>query len=133
MLVAKFLSTDCALKALLDGVTAAFYNAFFTAGPILCFALFDRPVRYFSTLMQHPQLYNIKPPLTTGTFWKTGVATAITHGAVSISFPCTPHSLLCLPSRLMQSVRACFFNQRPCPVTFLRPASSACMAGKFAF
>jgi hypothetical protein len=66
----------------LDGVTAAFYNAFFTAGPILCFALFDRPVRHLSTLMEHPQLYNNKPPLATHTFWKTGVLTAITHAAV---------------------------------------------------
>lgn len=69
-------------QAWLDGVTAAFYNAFFTAGPVLCFALFDRPVRHLSTLMEYPQLYNRKRPLTSRTFWKTGVLTAITHAAV---------------------------------------------------
>jgi phospholipid-transporting ATPase len=72
-----------AQQAWLDGVTAAFYNAFFTAGPVLCFALFDRPVRHLSTLMRYPQLYNRKRPLTSRTFWKTGVLTAITHAAVS--------------------------------------------------
>ncbi|BDA48078.1 probable phospholipid-transporting ATPase 7 [Coccomyxa sp. Obi] len=74
-------------QAWLDGVTAAFYNAFFTAGPVLCFALFDRPVRHLSTLMEYPQLYNRKRPLTSRTFWKTGVLTAITHAAVLFFIP----------------------------------------------
>ena len=67
-------------------MTAAFYNAFFTAGPVLCFALFDRPVKHLDTLMRYPQLYNRKRPLTSRTFWKTGVLTAITHAAVRPKF-----------------------------------------------
>ncbi len=74
-------------QALLDGVTAAFYNAFFTALPVLCFALFDRPLRHSATLLRFPQLYNGRPPLTSRVFWKTGVATAIVHGAVRYSKP----------------------------------------------
>ena len=71
-------------QALLDGVTAAFYNAFFTAGPICAFALFDRPVRDLDTLMDFPQHYNRRPALTTRVFWKTGILWAITHAAVSV-------------------------------------------------
>lgn len=70
------------LQALLDGVTAAFYNAFFTAGPICAFALFDRPVRNLDTLMQFPQHYNRRPALTTRVFWKTGILWAVAHAVV---------------------------------------------------
>lgn len=72
-------------QAPLDGVTAAFYNAFFTSLPIGAFAMFDRPVRRLATLMAAPQAYNRKPPLTTRAFWKTGVLTAIVHASVSIN------------------------------------------------
>jgi hypothetical protein len=70
-------------QALLDGLTAAFYNAFFTALPAGLFACFDRPVRYLSTLMTYPQVYNRRPPLTGREFWKTAVLLGIIHGAVS--------------------------------------------------
>ena len=69
-------------QAPLDGVTAAFYNAFFTSLPIGAFALFDRPVRRLGSLLAAPQAYNRKPPLTTRAFWKTGVLTAIVHASV---------------------------------------------------
>ena len=72
------------LQATLDGVTAAFYNAFFTSLPIGGFALFDRPLRRFTTLEEHPEAYNRKPPLTAGAFWKTGVATAVIHALVRL-------------------------------------------------
>ena len=75
-------------QALLDGVTAAFYNAFFTALPVGAFALFDRPVRHLATLLRFPQLYNGRPPLTSRVFWKTGVATAVLHAAVRARAPC---------------------------------------------
>ena len=39
--------------------------------------------------MAHPQLYNRSPPLTARAFWKTGVATAIVHGAVWTGFSAT--------------------------------------------
>lgn len=65
-------------------MTAAFYNAFFTAGPICAFALFDRPVRNLDTLMDFPQHYNRRPALTTRVFWKTGILWAITHAVVSV-------------------------------------------------
>lgn len=74
-----------ATQAPLDGVTAAFYNAFFTSLPIGAFAMFDRPVRRLATLMAAPQAYNRKPPLTTRAFWKTGVLTAIVHASVGIN------------------------------------------------
>jgi len=67
-------------QATLDGVTAAFYNAFFTSLPIGAFALFDRPLRRMGLLQAHPEAYNRRPPLTAGAFWKTGVATAVAHG-----------------------------------------------------
>ena len=75
------------MQALLDGVTAAFYNAFFTAGPICAFALFDRPVRHLSTLMDFPQMYNRRPALTTRVFWKTGILWAISHAVVGLLHP----------------------------------------------
>ena len=75
------------MQALLDGVTAAFYNAFFTAGPICVFALFDRPVRHLNTLMDFPQMYNRRPALTTRVFWKTGILWAISHAVVGLLAP----------------------------------------------
>ena len=72
------------LQATLDGVTAAFYNAFFTSLPIGGFALFDRPLRRFTTLEEHPEAYNRKPPLTARAFWKTGIATAVIHALVRL-------------------------------------------------
>lgn len=74
-------------------MTAAFYNAFFTSLPIGGFALFDRPLRRFTTLEAHPAAYNRRPPLTAGAFWKTGVATAIIHALVTA---CAERSLAVL-------------------------------------
>ncbi|KAK9839881.1 hypothetical protein WJX81_008363 [Elliptochloris bilobata] len=74
-------------QAPLDGVTAAFYNAFFTSLPIGAFALFDRPVRQLGTLLAAPQAYNRKSPLTTRAFWKTGVLTAIVHASAVFFIP----------------------------------------------
>lgn len=82
------------MQALLDGVTAAFYNAFFTAGPICAFALFDRPVRHLGTLMDFPQMYNRRPALTTRVFWKTGILWAICHAVVSLPAPMHLASIL---------------------------------------
>ena len=82
------------MQALLDGVTAAFYNAFFTAGPICAFALFDRPVRHLSTLMDFPQMYNRRPALTTRVFWKTGILWAISHAVVGPPAPLRPALVL---------------------------------------
>ncbi|KAK9806980.1 hypothetical protein WJX72_009386 [[Myrmecia] bisecta] len=74
-------------QALLDGITAAFYNAFFTALPIGAFALLDRPVRHMATLVKYPKLYNKTASLTARSFWKTAVLTAIAHGAVCFFIP----------------------------------------------
>lgn len=70
------------MQATLDGITAAFYNAFFTSLPIGAFALFDRPLRRLRTYEAYPEAYNRKPPLTAAAFWKTGVALAIVHALV---------------------------------------------------
>ena len=70
------------MQATLDGITAAFYNAFFTSLPIGAFALFDRPLRHLRTFEAYPEAYNRKPPLTAAAFWKTGVALAIVHALV---------------------------------------------------
>ena len=43
-------------QALVDGISAAAYNVVFTSLPILLFAVLDRPVRHFSTLMRYPQV-----------------------------------------------------------------------------
>lgn len=51
---------DClfpaAAQALVDGYTAAFYNAFFTALPIGIFSVVDRPFRHLNTFMRFPQV-----------------------------------------------------------------------------
>ena len=39
----------------MDGVTAACYNVIFTSVPILIFAVLDRPVKHFETLVRYPQ------------------------------------------------------------------------------
>ena len=72
-------------QALLDGITAAFYNAFFTALPIAAFAIWDRPVQNLDLLAEHPEAYNRKPKgeLSARSFWKTGIFQGICHGAVS--------------------------------------------------
>lgn len=66
-------------------MTAAFYNAFFTALPIAAFAIWDRPVKDFSILTQNPRTYKRKhsADLTARSFWKTGVLQGVLHGAVS--------------------------------------------------
>ncbi|KAK9836118.1 hypothetical protein WJX81_002623 [Elliptochloris bilobata] len=74
-------------QATLDGITAAFYNAFFTSLPIGAFALFDRPLRRLSTLEAHPEAYNRKPPLTAAAFWKSGVALAVVHALIVFFVP----------------------------------------------
>ena len=43
-------------QALVDGVTAALYNVCFTSIPILLFAVLDRPVKHFVTLIRYPQV-----------------------------------------------------------------------------
>jgi len=42
-------------QALVDSVTAAAYNVIFTSVPILIFAVVDRPVQHFETLIRYPQ------------------------------------------------------------------------------
>ena len=56
--------TCCVGQALVDGVTAACYNVIFTSVPILIFAVLDRPVRHFATLMRYPQVWHPRNPLT---------------------------------------------------------------------
>ena len=73
-------------QALLDGVTSAFYNAFFTALPAGFFAGLDRPVRRLATLEQAPRAYNSRPSLTARAFWRTSVLSGAVHGAVRRSF-----------------------------------------------
>ena len=70
-------------QALLDGVTSAFYNAFFTALPAGFFAGLDRPVRHLATLEAAPRAYNSRPALTAAAFWRTSVLSGVVHGAVS--------------------------------------------------
>lgn len=43
-------------QALVDGISAAAYNVVFTSIPILLFAVLDRPVINFSSLIQYPQV-----------------------------------------------------------------------------
>ena len=76
-------------QALLDGITAAFYNAAFTALPVAAFAIWDRPLRNLSILTDHPQTYNRKPygELTARGFWKTAIAQGLIHGAVNKNLP----------------------------------------------
>ena len=74
-------------QALLDGVTSAFYNAFFTALPAGMFAGLDRPVRRLATLEAHPRAYNARPALTAAAFWRTAVLTGALHGATVFFVP----------------------------------------------
>ncbi len=43
-------------QALVDDISAAAFNVVFTSIPILLFAVLDRPVINFSTLIQYPQV-----------------------------------------------------------------------------
>ena len=45
-------------QALVDDISAAAFNVVFTSIPILLFAVLDRPVINFSTLIQYPQVYS---------------------------------------------------------------------------
>lgn len=54
--VTPSLSVRCVGQALVDGVTAALYNVIFTSVPILLYALLDRPVKHFVTLIRYPQV-----------------------------------------------------------------------------
>ena len=74
-------------QALLDGVTSAFYNAFFTALPAGMFAGLDRPVRRLATLEAHPRAYNARPALTAAACWRTAVLTGALHGATVFFVP----------------------------------------------
>ena len=73
-------------QALLDGVTSAFYNAFFTALPAGFFAGLDRPTRHLATLEMAPRAYNSRPALTAAAFWRTSVLSGAVHGAVRIFY-----------------------------------------------
>jgi magnesium-transporting ATPase (P-type) len=73
-------------QALLDGVTSAFYNAFFTALPAGFFAGLDRPVRHLATLEAAPRAYNSRPALTARSFWRTSVLSGAVQGAVRFFF-----------------------------------------------
>jgi magnesium-transporting ATPase (P-type) len=74
-------------QALLDGVTSAFYNAFFTAFPAGVLAVTDRPVRHLATLTAHPRAYNARPSLTAKAFWRTAVLAGAVQGAVIFFIP----------------------------------------------
>lgn len=102
------------MQALLDGVTAAFYNAFFTAGPICVFALFDRPVRNLNTLLEFPQHYNRRPQLTTRVFWKTGILWAIAHAVVSTLLPLSVPDTVYRPTQTFSAdcIQGCYQDKR---------------------
>jgi magnesium-transporting ATPase (P-type) len=68
-------------QSVLDGITASFINAFFTAFPIGFFSVLDRPFKNLSTYMRFPKLYNLNNPLRARSFWKTGIIMGIAHGA----------------------------------------------------
>ena len=74
-------------QALLDGVTSAFYNAFFTAFPAGVLATLDRPVRHLASLAAHPRAYNARPALTARAFWRTAVLAGAAQGAVIFFIP----------------------------------------------
>ena len=46
----------------MDSVTAAAYNVIFTSVPILIFAVVDRPVQHFETLIRYPQASSLGSP-----------------------------------------------------------------------
>ena len=46
-------------QALVDGISAAAYNVVFTSIPILLFAVLDRPVINFTSLIQYPQVITV--------------------------------------------------------------------------
>lgn len=72
-------------QALIDSISAAFYNVVFTSVPVLLFAVLDMPLT-FETLMHCPQIYNRIKSLSTFTFWKS-VLDGILHGAVDFLIP----------------------------------------------
>eukprot|EP00891_Asterochloris_glomerata_P000836 jgi/Astpho2/836/Aster-00685 len=91
-------------QALVDGISAAAYNVVFTSLPILLYAVLDRPVRHFSTLMRYPQragcigsrpacpsncnkVYNKQGSLNTRVFWKSGVLMAAVDAALAFFIP----------------------------------------------
>ena len=49
-------------QALVDGISAAAYNVVFTSLPILLFAVLDRPVIHFSSLIRYPQVWPLLIP-----------------------------------------------------------------------
>ena len=60
VLTLSLLAIARAGQALVDGVTAACYNVLFTSVPILLFAVLDRPVQHFATLIRYPQASSIQ-------------------------------------------------------------------------
>ncbi|DBA65766.1 hypothetical protein WJX79_001197 [Trebouxia sp. C0005] len=74
-------------QALVDDISAAAFNVVFTSVPILLFAVLDRPVINFSTLIQYPQVYNNQKSLTTRVFWKSGVGMALLDAAIAFFIP----------------------------------------------
>jgi magnesium-transporting ATPase (P-type) len=74
-------------QALVDGISAAAYNVAFTSLPILLFAVLDRPVRNFTTLLRFPQAYNNNSSLSTRVFWKGGVLMAAVDAALAFFIP----------------------------------------------
>lgn len=73
-------------QTLVDGVAAAVYNVLCTSVPILLFAVLDRPVHYFATLMRYPQMYNRGKSMATVVFWRYSVFTAMIGGAIVFFF-----------------------------------------------
>ena len=74
--------------ALVDTWTASFYNVFFTACPILVYAILDRPLSP-RTLMRYPEMYagHHKSSLTQATFWKTAILDGVLHSASCTLLP----------------------------------------------
>lgn len=72
-------------QALIDSISAAFYNVVFTAVPVLLFAVLDMPLT-FETLMHCPQIYNRIKSLSTFTFWKS-ILDGVLHGGVDFLIP----------------------------------------------
>ena len=75
--------------ALVSTWTASFYNVFFTACPILVFAMVDRPVSP-RTLLAYPEAYHFTSQassLTQRVFWKSGFLDAVLQSAVCTLLP----------------------------------------------
>ena len=72
--------------ALVDSITAAFFNIVLTSLPIIVFAAMDQPVS-MKTLSKYPQTYNTSRTLTSLNFWRTSFFRSTFTAAVIFFVP----------------------------------------------